>query len=94
MEKHDPAIARVGPEQRRTDRLRESEADCAADQRAEQIRDFGVPEARLDPHDQNAQAGANKEIDERARAEGTCQNRRVCDRGDEESAGEEEPRHV
>ena len=49
VEKHDAAIARVGPEQRRTDRLREPEADCAADQRAEQIRDFGVPQACLDP---------------------------------------------
>ena len=46
----------VGPEQRRTDRLRESEADCAADQRAEQIRDFGRPAARVStPHDQNAE---------------------------------------
>ena len=43
------AIAGVGPEQRRADRLGEAEADRAADQRAEQVGDLGRSAAATRP---------------------------------------------
>ena len=46
----------VGPEERRADRLGQTQADRAADEGAEQIGDLSRPQPRLDPDDQQRRA--------------------------------------
>ena len=58
VEEDDAGIGRVGPEQRRADRLREAEADGSADERAEQVGDLALPQPRLEEDDQQAEHGA------------------------------------
>ena len=63
VEEHDAGIGGVGPEQRRADRLGEPEADGAADQRAEQIGDFGVAQPGLDADDDQPEQRADGQVD-------------------------------
>ena len=60
VQEDDAAIGGVGPEQRRADRLREPEADGAADERAEQVGDLGLAQPGLDPDDQQAERDADR----------------------------------
>ena len=62
MEEHHPPVGRVRPEQRRANRFGKPESDRAADQRAEQVGDFGVAQAGLDDDHQQAERDADREV--------------------------------
>ena len=64
VQEDDPAIARVGPEQRRADRLGQAEPDRAADQRAEQVGDLGRSRSRVSTQTMSsAERRADDEVD-------------------------------
>ena len=60
VEERDARVAGVGPEERRADRLGQPEADRAADQRAEQVRDLGLAQPRLDDDDDERRAARRR----------------------------------
>ena len=88
MEKDDAGIGRVRPEERRANRLRQSEADRSADQRAEQIGDLGGPQPRLDPDDHQTEPGADGQVRRRIGAERPRQHGRVRHRQNEQPPDE------
>ena len=55
MQERDALVAGVNPEQRRADALGEQQADRAAEQRAQHVRDRGVAELPFEDHRQHGQ---------------------------------------
>ncbi len=93
MQEHDAAVGRVGPEKRGANRLGQAEPDRAADQRAEEIGDLGLAEARLHDHHQHAERGTDEQVDGQSRTERLRQDRGVRHRDHEERTDDEVPGH-
>ena len=93
VQEDDAVVGGVGPEQRGADRLGEAEADGAADQRAEQVGDFGGTQTRFHQHDQQPEAQAEPDVQVERRAERPRQDRCVHDREHEQRPGHQKPDH-
>ena len=93
MEEHDPRIGGVGPEERRADRLRQTEADRPADQRAEQVRDLAVRSRVSTQTITRPERDAHDRLTTSSGLNGRISDRRVRDRDDEKGPSQDEPRH-
>jgi hypothetical protein len=88
VEKDDPAIAGIGPEERGANRLGETKPNRTTNERTEQIGDLSGAKPRFDPDDQNAQCGADQCGQSHVDAERTGQDRGVSDRQYKKDANE------
>ena len=93
VQEDDAVIGRVGPEQRGADRLGQTEADGAADERAKQIGHLRLPQPRFDDHDQRAERRADDDIDDEQLMERPEKRRGPGDGGDETRASDDMPGH-
>ena len=93
VQEDDAAVAEVGPVQRGADRLGRAEADGAADQRPEHVRDGDVLEPDLERDDQDAEDQAEGGFGSGAADEGLELVGGVADGRDEQDTREHEPGH-
>ena len=93
VEEYDPIVGRVGPEERRPNRLRESQSDRPADQRAKQIGDLRRSQPCLDKDDEGAECCADRDVRQREWIKGPRENRGPGNCCDEADASQDVPRH-
>ena len=90
MQERDARIARVGPEERRADRLGQSETDRAADERAEEVGDLGFAQPRFDADDHQAEQRADDGVHPEVRGEGSHEDGSVGDREYEQDTDDQD----
>ncbi len=93
MQEGDARVARVGPEEGRADRLRQAETDGAADERAEEIGDLGLAQARLDADDDETEERADDRVRPDVSGERPNQHGRVGDGEHEQHTDDQMPGH-
>ena len=93
MEEDDAPVARVGPVERGADRLGRDQADGAAEQRAEHVRDGDVLEAQLEDDDQQPEDDAESGVENGIAEQRLELKRGIANRRDEEHTREYEPGH-
>ena len=93
MQERDALIAVIDPEERRADALGQQQADGAAEQRAEQLRDRRLAQLPFEDDRHGGQAEAQPDVDQRIGAERPQHERGIGHRADEREPDEYEPGH-
>ena len=89
----DALIARVGPKKSGDDRVREPQADCAADHGAQDARDRGFAQPALEEDDEGREDQPEGEVRYRADRQREKNGGGIRNDGDEDDTRKREPSH-